>query len=450
MMNLSIFEQSPRLREVYTQLCFCYPVANGGSQTAIVETLRSGLERLTANFPWVAGQVINKGASKGNSGTYKISPFGRLPHLVVKDLTDENSQTMDALREANFPFSMLNEKVICPRMTLAGGPGETLSDPAPVLVLQANFINGGLLLTIVASHSTMDIVGQVQMIRLLSKACRDEPFTEEEVRNGNLDRRNLIPLLDDTLEPDSKTISQTAKPAPLQHTSNDHLASPAAASLIWAYFAFKPTSLAALKALATSSITIHSTFISTDDALSALIWQSIVRARLARLNPATDSIFTRNVDLRRYVSIPSEYSGNMSTKTKHIYTLQQLANQSLGDIASHLRSQLDPETLKQKMYDEAKSLANTRDRSARSQVDRTKYIVMSSWSKVDCYGLDFNLGLGKPEAVRRPQFSPVEGVVYLLPKTLDGGIVAGLCLREDDMEKLKVDEEFVKYGQYIG
>jgi hypothetical protein len=75
---------------------------------------------------------------------------------------------------------------------------------------------------------------------------------------------------------------------------------------------------------------------------------------------------------------------------------------------------------------------------------------VSSWSKVDCYEFDFNLGLGRPESVRRPQFSPVEGVVYLLPKALDGEIVAGLCLRDDDMEKLKVDKEFVKYGKYNG
>jgi len=236
-MDLSIFEQSPRLRNVYTQLCFCYPIADGASLTAIVETLTSGLERLTASFPWLAGQVVNEGASKGNTGIFKISPFDRLPHLVVKNLMNNDSAlTMDALREANFPFSMLEEKVICPRMTLAGGLGETLLDPAPVLLLQANFITGGLLLTIVASHSTMDIVGQFQMIYLLSKACRNEPFTGEEVINGNLDRRNLIPLLDDCWEPDPYPVAQTVKPTPSQSISGDHLASPAPASFPWAYF----------------------------------------------------------------------------------------------------------------------------------------------------------------------------------------------------------------------
>jgi hypothetical protein len=421
------------------------------SLTAIVETLTSGLERLTASFPWLAGQVINEGASKGNTGVFKVSPFGRLPHLVVKNLmNDDLAPTMDALRESNFPFRMLEENVICPRMTLVGGVGESLSDPSPVVLLQANFITGGLLLTIVASHSTMDIVGQVQMIYLLSKACRNELFTGEEVINGNLDRRNLIPLPDDCWEPDPKFVSQTLKPAPSQSTSGVHLPSPAPSSLSWAYFTFKPASLAVLKALATSSITVPTTFISTDDALCALIWQSIVRARLARLDPANDSIFTRAVDMRRYLNISKEFPGNMTTKTTNSSTLQKVTDQSLGDVASQLRSVLDPEILKNNMIANARSQIRTRDKPASSPVDRTKYIVMSSWSKVDCYQFDFNLGLGRPESVRRPQFSPVEGVVYLLPKALDGEIVAGLCLRDDDMEKLKVDKEFAKYGQYIG
>lgn len=450
-MDLSIIEQSPKGREVYTQLCFCYPIADGASHTAIVETLTSGLERLTASFPWLAGQVVNEGASEGNTGIFKILPFERLPRLVVKNLTnDDSAPTMDALRQANFPFSMLEEKAICPRMTLAGGPGETPSDPAPVLLLQVNFITGGLLLTIVASHSTMDIVGQGQTMHLLSKACRNEPFMSEEVMDGNLDRRNLIPLLDDSWKPESKPARQILKPALSQSTSGDHSASSAPASFTWAYFTFKPASLAALKALATSSIKIPSNFISTDDALCALIWQSVVRARLARLDPAIDSIFTRAVDMRRYLDIPKTFVGNMATKTTNTSTLQKLADEPIGVLASQLRSVLDPYTLKHKIRAYATSQTRTRDKAAGSLVDRTKYVVMSSWSKVDCYEIDFNLGLGRPESVRRPQFSPMEGVVYLLPKALDGEIAAGLCLRDDDMEKLKVDEEFVKYGQYIG
>ena len=66
------------------------------------------------------------------------------------------------------------------------------------------------------------------------------------------------------------------------------------------------------------------------------------------------------------------------------------------------------------------------------------------------YELDFNLGLGKPESVRRPRFFPVESSGYILPRRLDGELVVVVCLRDEDMERLRMDEEFAKYGKYIG
>ena len=76
--------------------------------------------------------------------------------------------------------------------------------------------------------------------------------------------------------------------------------------------------------------------------------------------------------------------------------------------------------------------------------------MLSSWAKLDCYELDFNLGLGNPEAVRRPQFEPVESLIYLMPRRLDGEIAVAVCLRDGDVERLRVDDGFAKYGRYIG
>ncbi|KAG2012817.1 hypothetical protein GB937_006903 [Aspergillus fischeri] len=62
--------------------------------------------------------------------------------------------------------------------------------------------------------------------------------------------------------------------------------------------------------------------------------------------------------------------------------------------------------------------------------------MFSSWAEVNCYELDFNLGLGTPECVRRPRILPVEGLMYLLPKALDGEIALMVCLRDEDLERL--------------
>ena len=83
-------------------------------------------------------------------------------------------------------------------------------------------------------------------------------------------------------------------------------------------------------------------------------------------------------------------------------------------------------------------------------LDLSTDIMISSWTKIDCYGLDFNLGLGKSEAVRRPQFVPVESLTYFMPRAPDGEIAVAICLRDENMEKLRADEEFAKYGRYIG
>jgi len=401
-------------------------------------------------FPWVAGQIVNEGVSEGNSGVFRVVPFQKLPQLVVKDLTnDESAPTMEGLKKARYPFSMLDEDLLCPIKTFAPEVREGSTVPTPVLILQANFIRGGLLLTINAVHRTVDITGQVHMISLLSKACRNEPFTNEEVTNGNLDRRNIIPLLDEDWDADAQPSVVTTSTSPAAPAKKS--ASPTPVRCAWACFSFSSASVAQLKTNATSTASSSSTFVSSDDALCAMIWQAIARAKLARLDPATESVFTRIVEIRRFMGIPKEFPGNIVTQTMNNSTLQEVTSQTIGDVASQLRSKLDPESLKHTFQANATRQARMQDKAVKhAGPDRSNYIGISSWTKADCYDFDFNLGLGKPEAVRRPKFTPFVGTVYLSPKAPDGEIVAGMCLREDEMESLRVDEEFLKYGEYIG
>lgn len=204
-----------------------------------------------------------------SKGIFKVVPHKKIPCLTTKDLTsDGTAPRMESLRKACFPFSMLNERNLCPRVTLSS------EEPTPVLLLQASFIIGGLLLTVTASHSTMGVVGQAEVVRLLSKACRDERFTDEEVSNGNLDRRNLIPILEDAHQTSTRPREQPQKAKGPHTMSIDEHLPPSPSPLTWAYFSFSSTCLVALKAHAISSL--HRShpliYISTDDALSAYIW----------------------------------------------------------------------------------------------------------------------------------------------------------------------------------
>lgn len=454
---LDVLGQQPSL-DIYTQICLCFPVADATTYPAIIKTLTNGLERLSASFPWVAGQVVNEGSGKGNTGMFKIKPLGKSPHMLVKDLGhDPSIPTMDALRQANFPFRMLDESIIAPRNTLPGSSGEPASELKPVFLLQANFITGGLLLTFVGQHNTMDMTGQGQIIHLLSKACHNEQFTSDELSIGNHARSNTIPLLDSSYRQGSELNYQLLKPPPSLPVSNsteEHPGTLNPPNCTWAYFTFSSTSLTSLKSLATKNLTLTSGYISTDDVLSAFIWQSIIRARLPRLQSTAESTFARAVDVRRYVGIPQTYPGLMQNMTYHKYKIQKLVEEPLGGVASELRSAVDPKTSNLGYHTRALAtfLSRSPDKniiSFTATLDLSADIMLSSWAKVNCYELDFNLGLGKPEAVRRPQFVPVESLIYFMPKRLDGEIAVGICLRDEDMERLRTDDEFVKYGTYI-
>jgi len=170
------------------------------------------------------------------------------------------------------------------------------------------------------------------------KACHDEQFTNNKLATGNLPCRDLIPLLDNAYTPDSELPYQIMNPTPPSESPS----SPPTST--WSYFTFSPTSLAALKSLATQSMTLSSGYISTDDAISSFIWRSVTHAHLPRLNSTSNSTFTRAVDIRRYLDISPMYPGLFQNMTYHSFSLWKLVNGPLGWVASHLRAAVDPKT----------------------------------------------------------------------------------------------------------
>ncbi|KAK6347350.1 hypothetical protein TWF696_007418 [Orbilia brochopaga] len=436
---------------VYTQICLCYGLPDTSSDwyPQIIETLQAGLKRLAASFPWAAGQIVNEGAGPGNSGIYKIKPLENAPVLVVKDLrVDSDAPTMESLRQSSFPFRMLDESVICPQPTLIL-PG---TSPQEVCLVQLTLITGGLLFAFLGHHAAMDGIGQGQLMHLLNKACRNEPFTPEELATGNAPRRDIIPLLDDSYTPGAELNHQLfAPPATPPPLPNQPLQPPP--QKLWANFIFSGAALTELKA--TTAASLASGYISTDDAITALVWQCVTRARL-HLDPDASVTLARAVSVREFLNIPPTYPGVVNNMTYHHSTASLLTDPTsmpLGAIATNLRAELDPKTSSLSYMTRAMAtyLHRAADKTTiniTARLDLAKDIMLSSWAKLPCYEFDFGMGIGVPEAIRRPQFTPVESLMYLMPRKADGEIVLTLCLREDDMVRLSTDPEFIKYCRY--
>ncbi|KAF4457047.1 trichothecene 3-O-acetyltransferase [Fusarium austroafricanum] len=438
--ELDVLGQTPMLTKIYTLISFCYPITDPSAHPAIIATLNRGLKRLSQNVPWVAGQII-----EGDDGLYKIKAFEETPRLVVKDLRDDPSApTMEGLRKAEFPMSMFDENVIAARKTLPMGANYSPDDPYPVLLFQLNFIEGGLIFTVSGQHGCMDMTGQDEIIRLLSKACRDEAFTQEELSIMNLERKTIVPFLEN-YEVGPELDHQLVKPPPTTESP------PAPAKASWAFFSFSPQALSELKDKATQTLDAQTKFISTDDALTSFIWQSISRARLARLDDSTSTLICRAVDVRTQVDAPKKYPGMLQNMTYNVSTLSQVTHEPLGVVASHLRSELGRNQLRRRTQALITYQRNSKGAtSATADANPSTDVMLSSWAKLGCWEYDFGFGLGKPESVRRPIFEPFESLMYLMPKRPDGEITAALSLRDEDMETLKGDEEWKKYGRFIG
>ncbi|KAI9300345.1 transferase family-domain-containing protein [Cunninghamella echinulata] len=445
---IDILGQQPMLTKLYTQISLCYGVSDESSYPTIVDRLTKGLEQLTKSFPWVAGKVDNG----------LIKPLhAQQTSLIVKDFRNNPSVLdMATFRQSKFPMRFFDETLFAPCNTLAAMTMKP-TDDAPVFLIQVNYIKDGLILTFNGNHQAMDMIGQGQLMSLLSKACHQQPFTEKEITEGNISRNHRIPLLSDEE-------MKAAQQKDILSSSTETATTTPPPSCQWANFLFQQDALNKLKSIATNDLLENIKFISTDDAISAFIWQSITKVRLPRLEremqpgsttASTTSTFSRAVDIRRFFNLSSTYPGMIQNMTYHTFTLQQIKDVPLGHLASHLRLAVDNETtdLQYRSRQLATLLTNAEDKSkisVTSNLDASKDIMLSSWCKVDCYQMDFNLGLGQPEAVIRPHFTPVESLIYLLPKNVDGDIVVAICLRDEDMDQLKNDIEFTKYAHYIG
>ncbi|RPA78298.1 putative trichothecene 3-O-acetyltransferase [Ascobolus immersus RN42] len=459
---LDILAQRPG-RFIYTQIALCYPTADDSTTTrdGIITTLKSGLERLSASFPWVAGQVIQDmtGVPEGSTGVFKIKPYKPTPLLFIKNLAadDPSFPTYAEMKEAGFPMRMFKEEVVCPRGTLKEG----FSDPSlagvdPALLIQVNIVQGGLILSVCAEHHVVDATGHGIIMDLLDKACHATPFTPDELSAVNLDRTNIIPLLPmDKFDPSVLRPKPpiTLSPAPSPPAS----ASPPTPnpSLTWHHLHFPPTSLDSLKSLASTNLPATTPYITTDDALTAFIFQRILASRLHRLPPDTPTTLIRAVNVRPYFPvIPALYPGMIINSTLTTFPLADGAAAPLSALAAPLREAVQKETstLARDTSTFATLLSISKDKTlgGAASFDADKNVMLSSWTKMGCYELDFALGLGKPEAVRRPSFeSPFGGVVYFLPMDGEGGIDVVAAVRGDEGEVLRGDEEVKRLAREV-
>lgn len=435
---------------LHTYIVIAYGLRSRGSTEEIKLALEGAAGKLIEAFPWVAGHVIQQGSGPGKTGLATIVPYPpgqRTTPVLIRDISNTWA-SLDDIIEAGGPMHMLDGEVLAERKGLPHSYDDSQL-PAPVLVIQANIVKGGILLCFQGMHHTMDMNGMAHMMRLFSKALHGEPFSDDEIKHGNRERRGVIKLLGP--EDEKADISKLIVNPPPPGNPEANAAVP---DVKWVYLRFAGPKLAELKAAAEGP----GQWISTDDALSAFAFQRITAARLKRIEKKQPQItFCRAVNGRRFLDppLPKEYMGHMVVCTFTDVPLDSpIATSDVGALARQIRA--DVLNIKSNYIESvATALHEQDDKGALNYGASLNMagwdVMMSSFLGLGLNEIDFGHALGgKPLFTKRPRFAPIEGLLYFMPRTADGDVDVALCLRSDDIETLKKDEEFLKYGSYVG
>ncbi|KAL3446704.1 hypothetical protein BJX65DRAFT_308615 [Aspergillus insuetus] len=462
-----ILGQLPLLKS-YTHILLCFSLPDSHRESALA-SLRSATKRLIAAFPFLAGHVVHRGITPGNSGSFTVEyDADNLPDHSIFTVKDISSlmPAYSTFFAAQAPPSMLPGNIVAgPRPAFPNSYSD--DEPAPVLEIQASLVQGGLLLDIAAQHNIVDATGIFYIANVLSRLMDDKStnsIPQADLVLGNCDRRALIPLLPDneTLPGDLDLEMYTGPHPPL---INPEILS----EFRWYLLHFTPEAISSINAEANSTpqeFVEGITSVSVNDALTAFTWQCLTRARCA-LGPdfstqptatsneessgeATTQL-TRAADLRRAMSLTPAYMGHMVRTSNTRLPIRAVTSSSLSYISSRLRSTLLRDTTPHAVKSYATLLSRTEDKSRILYAGGYNPLRDFSCSSVAHVAIpSFGDALGEVEFVRRPTSGVLPGGMYVGPAvgerggpgggTGHRGVDAAVCWRVAEMEWLKQDD----------
>ncbi|KAK3687926.1 transferase family-domain-containing protein [Podospora appendiculata] len=449
-----------------------------------VQVLQQGYTKLLQLRPYLGGDIL----------VVPTEPQGvHDGRIAVADLSMPSSgwtHNYAELLEAGMPLSWLDAVLLAPYV--AG----TATTTKPFMV-QVNWIPGGCLLTMSISHAVVDASGAGMVIQSWAQLCREiqglsEPETHgaasEDINGAN----NSIPAFN------NKTASgasfQTLKTRPelwklLGLHWEDNIAPPPDAPSLptsfpaaggsipgmqTAIFSFSRDAIARLKQDATPSD--KSQWISGNDALTALIWRSVMRARFShgsnfKSSTSTESqatVFNGGVESgnepKSIVSVaingrsllkpplPASYINNVVYCCMTELPLVQMLSSPLSTLASSIRRRIEAIKSDPALIHDATLLA-----SAIPDVGKLTFafraflgrdLVTSSWIDIPFYEVDFGPVLGKPDLIRVPR-GQFGGLCCLQPRKPGGDVEVFVSVRGSELGELLEDEEFGRYASFV-
>ncbi|KAK4498654.1 hypothetical protein PRZ48_009164 [Zasmidium cellare] len=409
-----------------------------------------GAEAIVEQIPWIAEQVVHNGVTKTNSGRYETAPWpeDQPPNELVrfKDC-DDLLPSFDELQEAGFPIRMLPADILCPVPGYPETYDESTLYPAPALIVQVNFIRDGVLVTLCNQHNVMDGTGVFTLVQMLGSIVSGQEIPDEDLEQANRDRSTVVPLYPAGCKIRNHDLLLRQPPAPV-------MIPPPPEPAKWLALRFSKEAAAQVKETASQleGFDPAVSHISTNDAVSALFWKCIAKARVDHgLDASLTSKFSRAIDCRAAVNVPATYLGQMVYFAAAWMTLRDLIDQPLSTITSCLRKSLNKANTEYSVRSFATFLSQVPDKNTLAyggSFNRETDISSSSMA-----GSNFKVDMGhfgRAEAIRRPNLSPLPSSFYTFPPGESGDLNLQVCLYDWEMEALKNDPMWGPHMVVIG
>jgi hypothetical protein len=332
--SLSPFDQ--HAPPVYTRWLLCFPLADSSQRTNVCTGLKEGLHHMLLRYPHLYGHV-GPALCLSNAGAERIE----VRHAPVCSNLDESNrfsikviESIDYrnLQEMGMPADKLTPE------TFTKLRSEPDMDRHPqVLHVQVNVINGGIILAVYIHHSVMDGCSMSKFIDEYAKHVK--PKLDSLVSGKALPLHPLTSPPQPGLEPlaclplfaqgsmHDLNVEKALQACPERkmairsHENEKPRDLPTRPRATGRTFIFSSNKMALLK----ESLSRHlasqshaateeekSSFISTLDCISALVWIYNIRARSRHLQKDGASRFLVAIDVRNRLQppIPESYMGN--------------------------------------------------------------------------------------------------------------------------------------------
>jgi hypothetical protein len=482
------------LPPLYVANIYTFPCPNR-LRDPTYEILEKGLELLLREQPLLAGNITRNASPSVRPGTLRLdldgSRVGQLITRVDQDIPGglwPPKYTYSWLKAHGMPPSALDPTLLSPH---AAGSKQS----ARPIQIQINFIEGGCLLSLCIAHCISDawglgliVEGWAAKCRMLQGVSRNPEsfkspgldfFTSsaslKAASSDNFDKLKGRPEVWNALCLDERRNLEAPNPEipPLPTTLPTCDTSPAGDIVRSCVFTFDSESLSRLRSQASSSNQLSN--ISVGDALTALLWRHVMRARFPE-PPEDDAVMCMAVDVRNSAlepKIPLSYPGNsilFGTAVLHPRKVTDLST-PLHELASVLRSAIEVVRKDGTLIKDAISLAASMPNVGMPAIKLHDFLGLHlntvNWMNMPFANIDFgpifdgNIVCpfpystavskrrstshnGRADYFRFPhgQFG---GICGIFPKRADGTTEVFIGLKSADMLRLKQDREFTSY-----